>query len=263
MEALLVRAPDFIALQEVTRSSLPSLRRALERGGFTHIADSFELAPPDFEPRGPRRYGQLTASRHPLTPRAPSLVPVPWPERVLTVRLDAEGHSAILYNTHVPPGSSNGWIKIEMLNGIYEALAVQSDAPRILCGDFNTPQLETVTGEVVTWAQRQATNGEWRTLRTFRRGLESDWDAGERRVLTGLAEYEFVDVYRHLHGYAVTDSSWILRRSSREIGRRFDHVFASRTLVPDSCEYLHDLRRSGLSDHAPIEVTFAPARAPA
>lgn len=119
-----------------------------------------------------------------------------------------------------------------------------------------------MTGEVVTWAQRQTANGEWRTLRTFRGGLGFDWEAGERRVLSGLAEYGLVDVYRHLHGYGVTDSSWILRRSGKEVGRRFDHVFASRTLVPDSCEYLQHLRRSGLSDHAPIEVTFAPARVP-
>jgi hypothetical protein len=74
-------------------------------------------------------------------------------------------------------------------------------------------------------------DGEWRTLRA--------WDAGERRVMSGLAEHALVDVYRDLHGYAVTDSSCILRRGGEEVGRRFDHVFASRKLVPHSCEYLH------------------------
>jgi exonuclease III len=147
-----------------------------------------------------------------------------------------------------------------MLNGIYTALAGPSDFPRILCGDFNTPQLETAAGEVVTWAQRATSSGRWRTVRMLRGGPGEDWDAGERRVLTGLAEYDLVDVYRYLHGYQATDSSWILRRGGREIGRRFDHVFASRTLAPASCEYLHHLRESGLSDHAPVEVTFAPSR---
>ena len=83
-------------------------------------------------------------------------------------------------------------------------------------------------------------------------------------MLSGLAEYDLVDVYRYVHGYAVTDSSWMLKRRGREVGRRFDHVFASRTLVPQSCEYLHHVRQSGLSDHAPIEATFAliePSRA--
>ena len=82
------------------------------------------------------------------------------------------------------------------------------------------------------------------------------WDRGERRVLVGLAEYDLVDVYRMLHGYQATESSWLLRRAGTAIGRRFDHVFASRSLAPTSCRYLHSLRESGLSDHSPIETTF-------
>ena len=257
MEAVLARAPDVIALQEVTTSSLPLLRSVLAEGGFTQLADSFALAPADFQPHGPRRYGQLTASRYPLTSEAPSQIAVPWPERVLTVRLEVEGQGILLYNTHVPPGSSNGWIKIETLNGIYNALSARSETPRILCGDFNTPQFETANGEVVTWAQRPTASGEWRIAHMFRGRPGNEWDAGERRVLTGLAEHDLVDVYRSMHGYSAMDSSWILRRGERTIGRRFDHVFASRALVPRSCEYLHHLRASGLSDHAPIEVTFS------
>jgi exonuclease III len=214
-----------------------------------------------YHPCGPRRYGQLTASRHSLATETPNQIDVPWPERVLTVSVEVEGQSVLLYNTHVSPGSSNGWIKSETLNGIYGALAIHRDTPRILCGDFNTPQLEMATGEVVTWAQRLTANGKWRTARMLRGGPGSEWDAGERRVLTGLAAYDLVDVYRDLHGYTTTDSSWILRRGSREIGRRFDHVFASRALAPRSCEYLHHLRESGLSDHAPIEVRSSDSRA--
>ena len=96
----------------------------------------------------------------------------------------------------------------------------------------------------------------------FRGRPASEWDIGERRVLTGLAEYDLVDVYRSLHGYAATDSSWILRRNGKEIGRRFDHVFAARALAPRSCVYLHHLRESGLSDHSPIEVEFMVSHPP-
>jgi len=45
------------------------------------------------------------------------------------------------------------------------------------------------------------------------------------------------------------------------IGRRFDHVFASRDLNAVRCQYLHSLREAGLSDHSAIEVDFEPARA--
>jgi endonuclease/exonuclease/phosphatase family metal-dependent hydrolase len=40
-----------------------------------------------------------------------------------------------------------------MFEGIYRRLACSSDRPRILCGDFNTPQKEMADGEVVTWGQ--------------------------------------------------------------------------------------------------------------
>ncbi len=83
-----------------------------------------------------------------------------------------------------------------------------------------------------------------------------EWDTGERQVLTGLADFDLADVYRLLHGYAPVETSWVLKQAGREVGRRFDHVFASRELLPLACEYLHDVRLSGLSDHSAIEVIF-------
>jgi hypothetical protein len=59
-----------------------------------------------------------------------------------------------MHTTHIPPGVTNGWTKIEMLAGVYRELAHPSVIPRMLCGDFNTPQLELPTGEVMTWGQR-------------------------------------------------------------------------------------------------------------
>jgi hypothetical protein len=41
-------------------------------------------------------------------------------------------------------------------------------------------------------------------------------------------------------------------------GYRLDHVFAAPSLNAIECEYLHDFRAAGLSDHAPIEVQFDP-----
>ena len=254
--AVLLRDPDVVALQEVTYSSLPILRGALAEGGLTQIVDSFALAPIDFRPQGARRYGQLTASRYPLGAQLPGRFPVPWPERILSAQLRVGGRQVEIHNAHVPPGSSNGWIKIAVLNGIFKGLAIKADNPRILCGDFNTPQAELATGEIVTWAQRLSRAQGWRIVRTRFGRAGSEWDACERQVLSGLAEFDLVDVYRSLHGYGPAEASWVLRRSSGNVGRRFDHVFASRTLRPLTCEYLHSLRLSGLSDHSPIEATF-------
>ena len=256
MVHLLARGPDIVALQEVTRSTLPTLRAALIDGGLSHVVDSFSLAPPSFQSVGPRKYGQVTASRHPLISEDPDRFRVPWPERVLSVIVHIHGLEIEVHNTHIPPGSSNGWIKIAVLDGIFATLAVPATRPRILCGDFNTPQTETLSGEVVTWGQRRTAQGGWRVVSRRKGRSGAEWDAGERRVLTGLADFDLVDTYRALNGYKVSDSSWVLSRQGASIGRRFDHIFASRELLPITCVYVHEFRTMGLSDHSPIETTF-------
>ena len=76
--------------------------------------------------------------------------------------------------------------------------------------------------------------------------------------MTGLAEFDLVDVFRALHGYGVPAFSFTFTRSGRAFSRRFDHVFASRSLNPVACRYLHTPRENGLSDHAPLEAEFVP-----
>ena len=125
---------------------------------------------------------------------------------------------------------------------------------RILCGDFNTPQQEEPDGTVMTWGERRNRKGEIRTLKGF-----AEWDEAERSVLTGLANHDLPDVFRSLHGYGREEFSWYLKRKGKLIGRRFDHVFASRVLRPTRCEYLHAVRERGLSDHSPILAVFSPS----
>ena len=57
--------------------------------------------------------------------------------------------------------------------------------------------------------------------------------------------------------------TWVWRGAGREVGRRFDHVFASPTLRPWTFRYRHDWRErdaSGdrLSDHSGVVATFGP-----
>ena len=255
--ALVAQVPDVVALQEVTPTTVAPLRTALREAGFTYATDSFALAPASFAPAGPRRYGLLTASRCEMIAEAPGRFHLPWPERVLSATLLTPGGRVEVHNTHVPPGSSNGWLKIAQLEGLYNGLARTALLPRVLCGDFNTPQVELPSGEIVTWAQRKSRDGTWRVVRTLQGGAGAAWDTGERLVVSRLADWDLADVYRRLHGYATQEASWILRRQGVSIGRRFDHVFASTALQPTWCGYLHALRERGLSDHSPIEVEFA------
>ena len=233
---------DVVALQEVTRGSVDAYREGLQRIGLEFVLDSFGLAPEHQVLVRARRYGQVIASRWPLTAIAPAEFNVPWQERVLSCLVDVPTLGRVeLHNTHVPPGSSNGWIKIEHMEGLWSRLATACAVPRVLMGDFNTPQAEHADGTVQTWGTGP--------------GRDDRWDEGERRVLLGLAEHDLPDVFRAIHGYSKSEFSIVMRGNPR----RYDHVFASRSLRPTSAEYVHRLREEGLSDHAPLLVEFVPA----
>jgi exonuclease III len=136
--------------------------------------------------------------------------------------------------------------KVETCEALYVALARDTDRHRILCGDFNTPRLETTEGEVITFAENHPEHIE-------------RWDAAERSVIAGLAEWDLSDAFRALNGYERRDVSWIFNtRARRKAGHRLDHVLASASLRPTWCDYQHGWRDDGLSDHSAIEAIFEP-----
>jgi hypothetical protein len=112
VEMLASRIPDTVALQEVRRPGLALLRRLIADCGPIHQADSFELAPCPALLTGPRRYGLLTANGFPLYVWEPSRFNVPWPERILSVDIATSCGLLEMHTTHIPPGVTNGWIKI-------------------------------------------------------------------------------------------------------------------------------------------------------
>lgn len=249
LELVRNRNPDIVALQEVRPSSYNLLHAGLDEIGLEHIIESVSLAT-HFN----RRFGELIASRYPQQKLPATDIDIPYPERVLSANISTPWGMVELHTTHIPPGSSNGWIKIETLEGIYRRLACASKIPRILCGDFNTPQAEFSDGTVVTWGQSVNSERIIKLVRNYER-----WDAGERNILIGLAKYDLPDIFRMLHGYGVQNYSWRVMRKGREIARRrFDHIFASSQLNPIECKYLHAFRNSGASDHSAIEARFEP-----
>lgn len=255
VEFLATRRPDIACLQEVTAGTRDALRSGLSGLGLAHQLDTFDLGQPLDRRIGPRRYGVLLASRWPVTPLAQAKLC--WPERLLSAQVQHPGGPVEVHSGHVPPGSSNGWTKIEVFEGIFRHLAHRASTPRVLCGDFNAPRTELPDGELITWGQRLRRDGSYAVRRTIRSQPGARWDAGERSVLRGLEDVGLRDVYRALHGYGDDAYSFALRRKGKEVRRRFDHVLASDSLRPVSCEYLHEVRERGLSDHAPLEAAFA------
>jgi len=228
---------DLVCLQEIRPSTRGPWADGLAAGGLAHALDSGAF-------RDGRRLFNLTCSRWPLG-ELPA-VGAPQPERVLSTVVETPRGLLDLHNVHVPPAQSRGLVKVETCEALHERLARPADRHRILCGDLNTPREETVHGEVITFAENHP---QW---------LER-WDAAERGVTAGLAEWDLVDCFRALNGWERRDVSWVFHtRARRKAAFRLDHVLASASLRARWCDYQHGWREAGLSDHSAIEAQFDP-----
>lgn len=101
---------------------------------------------------------------------------------------------------------------------------VQSESkPMILCGDLNTG---------VNYVD-QVGNSFW---------YENEFEM--------LITHGCIDAYRHVHGDK-KDYSWYSHQGN---GYRYDHTLIHRDMssLISTCDYLHEYREKGLSDHSPM-----------
>ena len=245
--------PDIVALQEIILSSEKKFKKLLSNN-YKHIVSSFELAPDLSLLTKKRMFGQIIASNFPLKPEDPSKLDVPWKERVLSAKININGSEIYFHTTHIPPGSQNGWIKIETLEGIYNRLIETKDKFNILCGDFNAPKEESLSKGMLSFAQRINAKGEAKIKSSFRGGDGTRWDKGERNIIVGMKEYGIEDSFRSLYSYKTQEYSWQFKRKDKILKRRFDHFFANKKLKVMSSKYLHNKKR--ISDHSPLIVEY-------
>ena len=250
IDFLLSRKPDVVALQEVTPTTLPLIRKALASSSLQYLRTTVTGRTPR---SGSHSYGVLIASAFPIIENAGILLRSIWKEKALSVLVETPRGPVEVHTVHIPPGSSHGWVKVCVLEAVYSGLTKESaQQPRILCGDFNCPQAELSSGEVVTWAQRLLPSGEIRPKRRVRGRPADRWDRAERNIVEGLRKFGFRDAYRSLHGYSTKGESWW---TWNHIGRRFDHIYVSKDLKILCCDYLAEAHSWGLSDHSPIEAS--------
>ena len=246
--ALAAREPDVVALQEVTRRTLPVWRAALEMMGLVHVSASLDDADPAREPAARRVTGVMVASRGPLRKVAQSLE-VPWAETAVWAATETGRGPVEVCCVHVP-NAANGIVKVRTLQAIRLAVRTAAPAPRVVCGDLNTPRRELPSGEVLSFARDS--RGRLRPERG------PDWDAAELAVVPGLQDLGYHDVYRTLHGYRAPAPSWTWERiAGHSGGWRIDHIFASPQLRPVACVYHHSWRNQDLSDHSALEADLA------
>lgn len=246
--ALAERAPEVVALQEVTRQTLPLWRRAFVLMGLEHVRSSLDDAPPVGAPPARRMTGVMLASRSPLHDLEQPLS-VPWPETALRAVAETSRGAVEIICVHVP-NAANGSIKPQTLRRLRQDVASAGPGARVVCGDLNTPRRELPTGEAISFARDR--RGRLRPERG------ADWDAAELGVVPGLQELGYRDAYRALHGYEHSEPSWTWKRIAGHAGGwRIDHIFASAELRAISCLYHHAWRDDGLSDHSALEADFA------
>jgi len=272
VEELGRREPDVVALQDVNLNAVTRYTEAFCLISLSHVMHTLSRQPQA------GRTGVLIASRYPLS----QLLDIPesilwgqgfcspdsekvrqhWARRTLFALLHSPWGEIEVANFYITPANhlelnAHGerrlypTLKLDILTGVYHALATPTHRPRLLCGDFNTPQCERANGEIITWGYQRRHGGY--TLKDHHQ------HELEFRILYGLNDYDLCDVFRRLHGYAEPsqDEGWSWCYQNR-IRYRFDHIFASNALRPRQAQYLHAFRELRLSDHAPLEALFEP-----
>ena len=138
-------------------------------------------------------------------------------------------------NVHSPISPSPGLAKVLTHEALY---AYASERDRIvIAGDLNTPRRTHVDGTVLTFAHD--TKGRLREERGER------WAAAERALVYTLrAEHRFQDAFLD-----APERTWTFKDDRG--GWRLDHLLTKGVIVHQRA-YVHDWRRSGLSDHSAI-----------
>jgi exonuclease III len=242
--ALAAREPDIVALQEVTRRTRPLWDRAFELMGLTHV---FASAVDSGLSRatGGRRTAVMIAARGELEGVQKPLA-VPRRESALSVLAWLSSGPLEIHCVHVP-NAANGWVKVETLQALRRGLETANRGPRVLCGDLNTPRRELPDGTTISFARDS--RGRLRPERG------PAWDAAELGIVPGLRDLGFRDAFRTCHGYASRSPSWTWKTiAGHDGGWRLDHTFLSAGLSPLACQYHHEWREQGLSDHSALET---------
>lgn len=268
LEAVLARAPDVIALQEVTTGNYADWCRGLTQAGYSVIStvDLVTLPyPPPPYPSPPfplwkephdhiqRKNFNLTAARDPIALLAglsfedSEEARYAFPEKHLAARVTVDGAEVDVHNAHLPPGVSRGVVKVHAFEAIRRRVDEDTGNPTILCGDFNAPEFEDADGPLPSGTAARSD-----ALRTG----NTRWIEGEAGIVDSPA---MRDVYRDKHDSRTPfPVSYFTGGAARRTGpRRYDYIFASSEFNTQRCEYLGDWLESGLSDHAAVEADLA------
>ncbi len=244
IELVTALGADVVCLQEITPTSQAAWVDGLREAGY-NVAVSPYLA----EPQGSRRLTTAIAARDELEP-APPVQDLPWPERHLAVRTPIDGTLTEIHTLHSPLSQKPDRVKVRTLEALFAAVTSEDrNLPRIVTGDFNTPSYESREGAIQTFARTRAGK--------IRPDYGERHDRAELLLIDALPkEHGWSDAFRALHGYLARDRSYMF--ANRKFGWRLDHIMLSPELEAVACEYVHEWRENGHSDHSAMWAEVRP-----
>lgn len=245
--------PDILTLQEVTLGQADRFRERLAEIGLPYGFYAGRTAATE------KRYGNFIASRWRLEPIAGDKcqAPFPWQQLVARAVIDVNGTLVSVITVHVPNAAANGWAKVDTLRALANVVRETQGAHCLLTGDFNEPQFVLQDNRIVSFGQQLADNGQYVCWDSWsfagRAGAGSKWDEAVRWFFESRDEHGLRHAFWDAAGAVTIEPTHL----SRGKPRWFDHLFVSEGFAVEACEYLHDLRLQGYSDHSALRARIA------
>jgi endonuclease/exonuclease/phosphatase family metal-dependent hydrolase len=258
VEAIVAQKPDIVTLQEVPAKNAANVEGRLRDSGL-ELAYFWQGT---LTSNGATvKHGVLIASRWPVKARRRWAKAARYPDlfgRALVAVPDIGDVDVV--TAHIPNGSANGWVKVEHLQLLGQALLGAPDLPRILSGDFNEPREFRASGQIVPFGVTPREDGSLSASGNYTKGLPDgevrqrvDWARAVWGVLSRHA-HGLSNVIEARHGLVPMPVTHVVSGSTR----CFDHAFVSGHFEVVDAGYHHEWRspESHLSDHSALWATL-------
>lgn len=227
--------PDVVVFQEVNPRTWPRHVELLSAAGLAYALSALDAT---------KRIDGLAKacfvgvlSRWPLEVCTPARVRAK--NAILCATVATPWQRLDVIGVHIPTiGGPHAALKLGAQQGLLARMR-RLDGPAVVCGDFNSPRAEATDGGVLAFARRP-------------RERSAELALMGRTNACGL-----IDAFRARHGYEADGRSWYWKNRGRIGGYRLDHIFSSDALAVVECEYVHEWRTRGLSDHSGIYADVA------
>ena len=239
---------DLALLQEVTPASLQLLREA----GWTGQS-ALELVADGHTERGGRspRFACAVLARGPVTLGAASLlVDAPSPVRACAAEAQLDGFRFLAVSTALPPGSMWGRAaKVGQADALTQAVQA-AGLPTVIGMDRNGPRTEAWDASETRWWPEDPPGF-----------FAADAVHGCRDVLDLWFQDNptAADAARRAHPNGPREISYVEKRATPPIPRRYDVILVSHAFGPTRVRYRYDESIEAGSDHGLVEATLVVA----